>query len=88
MWSVCFTTRASKQLRKLPEEIQRRVRALVSEIEHSGPVRGEWSHYSKLGGDIHHCHLTYRYVAVWREDGRNDKIIGVIYVGSREKAPY
>ena len=71
----------ASQLRKPPEGIQRRGRALVSEIEHRGPVRGEWSNYSKLGRGIHHCHLTYRYVAVWRENGR-DKIIGVIYVGS------
>ena len=88
MWSVYFTARASKQLHKLPDDIQRRMRALVSEIEHRGPVRGEWSNYSKLGHGIHHCHLTYRHVAVWRENGKNNKTVGVVYVGSREKAPY
>ena len=88
MWSVNFTNRSAKQARQIPEGIQKRLRALISEIEQRGPVQGHWKNYSKLGKDTHHCHLTYRYVAVWKIDNKKDKIIGVIYVGSREKATY
>lgn len=36
---------------------------------------------------VHHCHLNYRYVACWT-CRRNEIVIEVYYVGSREKAPY
>ena len=65
---------------------------LIWEIEEFGPVRGNWPNYSKLSAKRHHSHLNKKgrptYVAVWEESEAGVKIIGVIYVGSREKAPY
>ena len=83
-----FTSRSAKQFRKLPLAVQKKIRALVSEMEKVGAIQVHWQNYSKLGRDIHHCHLTYRYVAIWKVESKKDKIIGVTYVGSREKAPY
>ena len=88
MWQVHFTGRCAKRIAKLPEGIQKRLRALVIELERIGPIQSSWKNYSKLARDIHHCHLTYRYVAVWEVYNKKDKTIGVFYVGSREKAPY
>ncbi len=88
MWTVEFTSQAAKQTKKLPLGIQQRLQALVCAMEEMGPVQGHWQNYSKLSRDIHHCHLTYRYVAVWKVEDKKDKRIGVVYVGSREKAPY
>lgn len=87
-WSVEFTAKAAKQFNNLPEDIQKRARALVDSIERTGPVQGTWKNYSKLGPNEHHCHLTYRYVMVWEVKEKTIKLIEVTYVGSREKAPY
>jgi len=87
-WTVQFSSKAAKQLKKLPEATQKRARALVTDIEHSGPIRGDWSNYSKLGKNRHHCHLTYRYVIVWQIIDQRIQVVEVTYVGSREKAPY
>jgi mRNA-degrading endonuclease RelE of RelBE toxin-antitoxin system len=86
-WNVVFTRRAAKQAKALPDQIKRRLQALILEIEKAGPVRGNWSNYSKLEDGSHHCHLTYRYVACWRETIKGIQI-EVYHVSTREKAPY
>ena len=87
-WTVFFSGKAEKKLRGLREAEQRKARALASAIELMGPVQGGWPHYSKLGKDEHHCHLSYRYVMVWRVVDQKTKVVEITYVGSREKAPY
>lgn len=87
-WTVRVSRKALKQLRKLPENLQKRAYALAREIESTGPVQGSWPNYSKLGKDLHHCHLTRSYVAVWEVLNKEIRLIEVTYVGSREKAPY
>ncbi len=95
-WTVFETKKAAKQKSKLPEDIQALLVALEKEIEVSGPVRGNWPNYSKLGRDLHHCHLKNgrpTYVACWEEEKdkqkeKNIKLVEVYYVGTREKAPY
>ena len=87
-WKVAFTSRAEKNLKKLREAEQRKARALANAIEVLGPVQGSWPNYSKLGANEHHCHLSYRYVMVWKVVNKNAQIIEVTYVCSREKAPY
>jgi hypothetical protein len=55
------------------------------------PVRGNWPHYSKLSETKHHCHIKKgkpTYVAVWREDKGQIRLVEVIYAGTHEKAPY
>jgi len=88
MWSVTFKKRVAKSLKQLPKNVQEAMESLVVDLQDGGPVRGEWPNYSKLSDGSHHCHLNYSYVAVWIEEDKSLKIIEVIYVGSRENAPY
>lgn len=44
--------------------------------------------YSKLTHDRYHCHLNYRFVAVWEVIDDKIQVLEVTYVGSREDAPY
>ena len=56
-WTVQWKRKLEKQIGDLPEAVQLQFRELVREIQLSGPVRGNWKNYSKLGSDKHHCHL-------------------------------
>lgn len=91
-WKVYFTKRTSKKLKTLPKKVMHLLNVLTWEIEHFGPVRGNWPNYSKLGLNKHHCHLTKKgkpaFVAVWEESEAEIHLVEVIYVGTREKAPY
>ena len=91
VWSVEISKKASKQVTKLPEKVRGVLKALIADIAKTGPVRGDWSNYSKLDGERHHCHLKKgqpTYVAVWQTADRTIRIVEVIYVGTHEKAPY
>lgn len=88
---VTYSNKAARQYEKLPSTIQDRVDALAAEIEYLGPVRGNWKNYSKLTGNLHHCHIKIgrpTYVAVWEEIGGDIKLVEITYVGTHEKAPY
>lgn len=87
-WQVGLNGKAAKQAKKLPKNVADLLKTLRAEIMVSGPIRGNWPNYSKLGPHEHHCHLTYKYVACWREKDKKIHIVEVYYVGSREKAPY
>ena len=89
-WAVTLHKAVQKQLPKLPGKVLDTLERLLADIELSGPVRGNWSNYSKLADGRHHCHLKKgkpTYVAVWRED-KGTVTVEVIYVGTHEKAPY
>ena len=93
MWEILFTSKARKQIRKLPQDMQVVLNLLAKEIQQYGPVRTTWPHYGKLKGrkEVHHCHLNKgrpRYVAVWQVTDTTIKLIEVQYVGTHEKAPY
>lgn len=91
LWVVRFSKKAAKQCEKLPAAIQGAAALLMAEMRNAGPVRGNWSNYSKLTAFRHHCHLkkgSPTYVAVWKEDPGGIRIIEVIYGGTHEKAPY
>jgi hypothetical protein len=90
-WIVVFTGKSRKQKEKLPHRVRELLFQLVREIEAGGPVRGDWPNYSKLSADLHHCHLKKgkpTYVAVWREERNEIRLVEVIYAGTHEKAPY
>lgn len=81
--------KVTKALRRLPGFVKDALVALIKDIEVSGPVRGDWLNYGKLGNGRHHCHLKKgrpTYVACWRETGPKD--VEVDYVGTHEGAPY
>lgn len=91
-WSVIFSKKSSKLVRALPDKVLKLLNVLTWEIEHHGPVRGNWPNYSKLEPGRHHCHLNKKgrptYVAVWEEEKLEIRLVEVKYVGSRENAPY
>jgi mRNA-degrading endonuclease RelE of RelBE toxin-antitoxin system len=90
-WEIDISKRVSKQIAKLPVSVLKNLKALIKEIEVSGPVRGNWSNYSRLGGNRHHCHIKKgkpTYVAVWAVENKKVKLVEVIYAGTHEKAPY
>jgi hypothetical protein len=89
-WTVTFPGKVRKQCDRLPEKIRGLLFLLACDIEDSGPVRGDWPNYSKLGDNRHHCHLIKgrpTYVAVWVEDRRTVSV-EIVYAGTHEKAPY
>jgi len=90
-WRVTLTRQADKQKSKLPAHVQSALLFLIHEISRSGPVRGDWPNYGKLGPKRHHCHIKKgrpTYVAVWEEMEDEVKLVEVVYVGTHEKAPY
>jgi mRNA-degrading endonuclease RelE of RelBE toxin-antitoxin system len=88
---MAFQVRVKKKvargLSKLPENVKQLLYLLVADLQAEGPIQRDWRNFSSLGEDRYHCHLTYRYVACWTHK-KNEIIIEVYYVGSREKAPY
>lgn len=90
-WVVENSKKVAKALKRLPRSIVCALILLQREMEVSGPVRGNWSNYGKLGDGKHHCHLKKgkpTYVAVWMEVRGRVKVIEVTYVGTHEDAPY
>lgn len=90
-WQVTLHPRTIKALAKLPERVQFMFGLLVKEMRISGPVRGDWANYGKLGKNRHHCHIKKgrpTYVVVWEEVDGAIQLIEVTYVGTHEKAPY
>ncbi len=89
-WHVRLSKRTDKSLGKLPRPVLAALATLMRDIELSGPVRGNWPNYSKLGPNRHHCHLRKgrpTYVAVWIETETGCEV-EVTYAGTHEKAPY
>ena len=90
-WTVQWRIKIEKQVGELSEPVQLQFRALVRDIQISGPVRGNWKNYSKLGADRHHCHIKSgrpTYVVCWEVMDKKIQIVEVYYVGTHEKAPY
>jgi hypothetical protein len=88
---VTATTKAKKQIPRLPESFMKNLVALIRDIEVDGPIRGDWPNYSPLGEDRHHCHIKKgrpTYVAIWEVTDKEVKLVEVIYAGTHEKAPY
>jgi mRNA-degrading endonuclease RelE of RelBE toxin-antitoxin system len=90
-WTVNLTKTAKKQVDRLPKAVRQKLAVLLQDIEHSGPIRGNWQNYSSLGGDRHHCHLRKgrpTYVAFWEVRDKEIRLVEVTYAGTHEKAPY
>jgi mRNA-degrading endonuclease RelE of RelBE toxin-antitoxin system len=91
-WQVRLSTRAHKNLKKMPKGINEIFQILLKEMELSGPVRNGWPNYRKLSRNknCYHCHLQKgnpTYVAVWKSF-KEKKTIEVIYVGTHEGVNY
>ena len=86
-YRVIWKRKVDKQIAKMPAKVQDKFHDLVCDIRKSGPVQKEWANFSDLGKDLYHCHLNYSWVACWTAK-RNEIVVEVYYVGSREQAPY
>jgi len=58
MYKIDIKKQADKTFEKMPENIQEKFRTLVADLKDKGPIRTEWSNYSTLGKNEHHCHLS------------------------------
>lgn len=73
--------------RNMPANARETLQKLIDDIRDMGPIRSEYHNFSVLGKDLYHCHLAYRWIAVWRCE-KGTYYVEVKYVGTREKAPY
>lgn len=87
-WTVNFSHKAAKQVKKLPARERDILALLVRDLQLRGMALPDWSNYSKLSPTTYHCHLSYKWVACWRIEDGELKIIEIYYAGSREDAPY
>jgi len=93
LWEVGFSSKAEKQVGKLPADMRERLYALKLDIEHYGPEQTSWRNYGLIIGakDTHHCHLNSgrpRFVAVWKVLDREVQIIEIKYVGPHGSVKY
>ena len=91
LWNLGFTKKAAKQERKLLPKVKKKLEVILDNLEKSGPVVN-CMNFSKIensryGEHLFHCHINYRNSVIWRVH-KEEKFIQIIYVGSREKAPY
>jgi mRNA-degrading endonuclease RelE of RelBE toxin-antitoxin system len=87
MYKVVIANKTRRKLESLPENILKKFVNLVEDMEKTGPVQKRWKNFSKLSESEYHCHLSYKWIACWRNE-KESIIIEVYYVGSREDAPY
>ena len=87
IYKVGLTKNTLKSVLKLPKKVQEKFALLLNDLRANGPIQAKWMNYSKLDKQTYHCHLTYKYVACWRNE-KDKLILEVYYVGSRENAPY
>ena len=87
MYNVVIQKKMLRNLRKMPEQVQKAMANLVEDLRDKGPVRNEWPNFSRLGQERYHGHLAYRWVACWSHK-KGSMTIEVYYAGSRENAPY
>ncbi len=88
-WNVFLKKKTLRDAESLPALVKDKLTALINDLKLHGKYPGDkWQNYSKLGKHTHHCHLTYHYVACWKEHKDKIKFLEVYYVGSREDASY
>lgn len=90
-WVVRIPKRVYKNISALPAPVKETLFMLLSDIQDTGAVQGNWPNYGKLAKNKHHCHLKKGkpcYVAVWEVTDKKIRLIEVQYVGTHENAPY
>jgi len=92
-WLVDFSSRAEKQVGKLPADIRSALYLLKHDLEQKGPVQAGWRNYSLIvnAKEVHHCHLNNnrpRYVVVWKTLNMEKQILEIRYVGPHGNVDY
>ncbi|MDA3850389.1 MAG: hypothetical protein PF447_03875 [Spirochaetaceae bacterium] len=82
--------KALKNVKKMPKARQDDFFDLVKDLKETGPIQKGWPNFSPLDEKkkTYHCHLSYHWVACWKENKDNTMTLEVYYAGSREQAPY
>lgn len=87
MFNVFINKKSQKNIEKMPSGIKDVMAFLIEDLTNKGPILKDWANFSKLEDNKYHCHLSYKWVACWKNE-KNSIIIEVYYAGSRENAPY
>ena len=96
-WEVRLSQAALRTKKKLPENVVEVLARLIGDLEKSGPIRKNWSHFSSLEKtrrippNSYHCHIKSgrpTYVACWQVVNKTIRIMEIFYVGTHENAPY
>lgn len=86
-YKIIIKKKILKGIKKLPVNVQKRMKFLVDDLKENGPMAHNWPNYSKLSATEYHCHLSRKWVACWHMEEETIEI-EVYYAGSRENAPY
>jgi hypothetical protein len=65
----------------MPKNAKETLRHLIDDMKETGPVQPKYHNFSALGKQTYHW-------AACRRCEKDTWIVEVLYVGSREKAPY
>lgn len=87
MYRVVQKKSITKAVKKMPEKERKLFSQLVIDLKDYGPMQKKWPNFSKLGENKYHCHLSYHWIACWKETIKGIEL-EVYYAGSRENAPY
>jgi mRNA-degrading endonuclease RelE of RelBE toxin-antitoxin system len=80
MYKLIITNKAKKQYLSLDDSLRKSFELFFIDIVQNPFV-------NKLYDNVYHAHIKYKWVSVWQVD-KEEKIILVTYIGSRENAPY
>jgi hypothetical protein len=86
-FNVVISKSAIKSASKMPKREKVLLNALIHDLKMNGTIQKRWPNFSALSENTYHCHLSYKWVACWRNE-KGSIIIEVYYAGSREKGPY
>lgn len=87
MYRIIQKKKILKAVLKMPEREQELFSYLLEDLQETGPIQNGWPNFSALGKNKYHCHLSYHWVACWKETIKGIEL-EVYYAGSRENAPY
>ena len=87
MYRIIQKKRITKAVAKMSQREQELYALLIFDLKESGPVQTGWPNFSSLGKNKYHCHLSYHWIACWKETIKGIEM-EVYYAGSRENAPY
>jgi len=86
-YQVKIKRKILRNIEKMPKTEQLKLALLIDDLAQTGPTQPLWPNFSKLSATEYHCHLSWKWVACWRND-KGTIEIEVYYAGSREDAPY
>jgi len=89
---IKMTSAAQKGSAKLKKKEAEILELLLEDLRNTygKPFNRGWKSLvgvPQMGKEYYHCHLTFRVVVVWQVDNQNN-LCKIVYIGTREGAPY